>query len=270
LVAHVDGVRYFGHLRSVASVARACAILSFVAASTQPPRVPAIAKSLGIPRNTTYELVGTLCAADCLEVSPDGTVRLGFRLFELGSAYGKSVDLIREAHEAARELVVRCNETCHVARLDGREVIYLAKEEGNQFVRMASSVGHRLPAHGTAVGKLLLAHLPRPEMVRLLAGVTLEKMTPNTITDLEELIRELDRTLAQGYATDHEESTPAVRCVGAPIRDRSGDVVAAISVSVLATNMGARREVELARLVMEAAERLSNRLGSPRRLGADL
>src|SRR5579859_7442419 len=130
--------------------------MSLVAASPQPQRIPAIAKSLGIPRNTTYELVSTLCAADCLEVSPDGTVRLGFRLFELGSAYGQSVDLIREAHEAARELVVRCNETCHVARLDGREVIYLAKEEGNQFVRMASSVGHRLPAHGTAVGKLLL------------------------------------------------------------------------------------------------------------------
>jgi IclR family KDG regulon transcriptional repressor len=270
LFDHVDGVRYFGQMRNVQSVARACAIMSLVAESSPPPRVPAIAKSLGIPRNTTYELVNTLCAADCLEVGADGTVRLGFRLFELGSAYGQSLDLIREAREAARELVARCNETCHVARLDGREVVYLVKEEGDQFVRMASSVGHRLPAHGTAVGKLLLAYLPRPQLDKLLAGAPLEKMTANTITDVDELIRELDRTLAQGYATDHEESTPAVRCVGAPIRDSSGDVVAAISVSVLATNMGPRREVELARLVTDAADRLSNRLGSPRRLGAAL
>lgn len=251
-------------------MARACAIMSLVAQSTLPLRVPAIAKSLGIPRNTAYELVSTLCGADCLEVSPDGTVRLGFRLFELGSAYGQSVDLIREAHDAARELVVSCNETCHVARLDGREVVYLVKEEGNQFVRMASTVGHRLPAHGTAVGKVLMAHLPRTELLELLSGVTLEKLTASTITDPEELIRELDRTLAQGYATDHEESTPAVRCVGAPVRDRSGEVVAAISVSALAMSMGSRREVELARLVTEAADRLSSRLGSPRRLGAAL
>jgi len=242
-------------------VARACAILGLVAEASPPSRVAAIARRLGIPRNTTYELVNTLCDEHCLEVAADGTVRLGFRLFELGSAYAQSLDLIREARTAARELVARCNETCHVARLDGRNVVYLVKEEGNQFVRMSSAVGHRLPAHGTAVGKVLLANLPREELAGMLAGATLEKMTPNTITDPEELYRELDRTRDRGFATDHEESTPQVRCVGAAVWDASGCVVAAISVSVLASNMGSLREGELAALVVEAADRLSRRLG---------
>jgi IclR family KDG regulon transcriptional repressor len=251
-------------------VKRACAILGLVMEARQPLRITAIARRLDIPRNTTYELVNTLCAENCLEIAGDGTVRLGLRLFELGGAYGQSLDLIREARKSAHELVGACNETCHVGRLDGRQVVYLVKEEGNQFVRMASAVGSRLPAHGTAVGKVLMANLPRPELVRLLDGVVLEKMTPNTITDHEQLYRELDRTVAKGYATDHEESTPQLRCVGAAIRDASGAVVAAISISVLALNMGSRREGELAKLVMEAADRLSSRLGNPRRISAAL
>jgi IclR family transcriptional regulator, KDG regulon repressor len=253
-------------MRRVSSLARACAIVDLVARSAKPPRVSFIAKSLGIPRNTTYELVNTLCAENCLEIEPDGAVRLGFRLFEFGSAYAQSLDLIRESQATARQVVARCNETCHVARLEGREVVYLVKEEGNQFVRMSSAVGHRLPAHGTAVGKVLMAHLPRRELDQRLNGVALEKMTANTITDLGELARELDRTLALGYATDHEESTPAVRCVAAPIRDSSGTVVAGVSVSVLALNMGSRREGELARLIVNAADLLSSRLGYSRRL----
>jgi len=251
-------------------VARACAILSLVARSEQAPRISTIARQLGIPRNTTYELVSTLCADDFLEVAGDGSVGLGFRVFELGSAYAQSLDLIREAREAAHVVVAECNETCHVARLEGREVIYLVKEEGNQFVRMSSAVGHRLPAHGTAVGNVLLAHLPRPELIELLSAAPLPKLTPNTITDVDALVLELDRTLARGYATDDEESSPAVKCVGAPVRDGTGRVVAAMSVSALALNMGSRREAELSRLVMDAADRLSSRLGSPRRLGAAL
>jgi IclR family transcriptional regulator, KDG regulon repressor len=268
LLAYADGVRYFGHLKSVSSVVRACAIMGLVAQSVEPPRISVIAKSLGIPRNTTYELVNTLCAQNCLEVRPDGAVRLGFRLFEFGSAYAQSLDLIRESRAAARQVVARCNETCHVARLEGREVVYLVKEEGNQFIRMSSEVGYRLPAHGTAVGKVLLAYLPRLELIQMLSGVTLEKMTASTITDLDELVGELDRTLAQGYATDHEESTPAVRCVAAPIRDVNGTVVAALSISVLRLNMGSRREGELARLIVDAADLLSSRLGNTRRLSA--
>lgn len=255
-------VRNFGQMRTVAAVNRATAILDLVSRAVEPPRVSAIARSLGIPRNTTYELVHTLASHSFLELGADGRVRLGFRLFELGGAYAQSLDLIREARQVAHEVAARCNETCHVVRLEGREVVYLVKEEGNQLVRMASVVGRRLPAHGTGVGKVLLAHLPRPELLKRLEGVQLEQMTPRTITSLPDLLNELDRTAARGYATDDGESTPDVRCVAAPIRDDSGEVVAAMSISVPAGRMGARRQRELAELVVEAAVRLSRRLGN--------
>lgn len=250
-------------MRSVAAVDRACSILDLVARASEPPRVSAIAIRLGIPRNTTYELIGTLCGQGFLELGVDGRVKLGFRLFELGSAYAQSLDLIREARAVAHDVASRCNETCHVAQLEGREVVYLVKEEGNQLVRMASAVGRRLPAHGTGVGKVLLAHLPRTELLQRLSGVQLEQMTPNTITDLNELVAELNQIAARGYATDKEESTPDVRCVAAPVRDDRGEVVAAMSISVPAARMDARRQGELVAEVMEAAAQLSRRLGSP-------
>ncbi|HEY8760070.1 MAG TPA: IclR family transcriptional regulator [Candidatus Dormibacteraeota bacterium] len=248
-------------MRAVSSVSRACGIIGLVSQSPEPLRISAIAKRLDIPRNTTYELVNTLCAEKCLELGAGSTVRLGFRLFEFGSAYAQSLDLIREARQAAREVVMDCNETCHVARLEGREVVYLVKEEGNQVVRMSSVVGRRLPAHGTAVGKAMLANLPRHELTKLLSGARLERLTANTITDLDELIQELDRTIARRYSVDNEESTPGVRCVGAPIRDVDDHVVAALSISVPAARMGSRRERELGTLVMETADNLSKRLG---------
>jgi len=250
-------------MRSVGAVDRACGILDLVARATEPPRISAIALRLGIPRNTTYELINTLCRQSFLEVGVDGRVRLGFRVFELGGAYAQSLDLIREARLVAHEVAMSCNETCHVARLEGREVVYLVKEEGNQLVRMASAVGRRLPAHGTGVGKMLLAHLRRTELLRRLSGVQLERMTPNTIARSNELIAELDLIAARGYATDKEESTPGVRCVAAPVRNDRGEVVAAMSISVPAARMGSRRQGELAAVVMDAAAQLSRRLGSP-------
>ena len=267
---NADGVRDFGQVRAVSSVTRACAIIGLVSQSPEPLRISAIAKRLEIPRNTTYELVNTLCAEKCLELGTGSTVGLGFRLFEFGSAYAQSFDLIRESHQAAREVVRNCNETCHVARLEGREVVYLVKEEGNQVVRMSSVVGRRLPAHATAVGKAMLANMPRHELIELLGRASLEKLTANTLTDLDELIRELDRTVARRYSADHEESTPGVKCVGAPIRDSYGHVVAALSISVPAARMGSRRERELGKLVVETADHLSRRLGNVSRSSAAL
>jgi len=114
----------------------------------------------------------------------------------------------------------------------------------------------------------MLANMPRNELIELLGRARLERLTANTITDLDELIRELDRTVARGYSADHEESTPGVRCVGAPVRDSSGRVVAALSISVPAARMGSRRERELGKLVVETTDDLSRRLGNLSRSSA--
>jgi len=233
-----------------------------VADASEQPRVSVVASRLGIPRNTTYELINTLVEQGYLELDGRGCVKLGIRLYELGGAYARSIDLIRESQQLAREVADRTGETCRVARLEGREVVYLVKEEGTQVLRMTSIVGLRLPAHGTGVGKVLMAYTPRPKLLSVLDGVRLEKLTPRTITNLSRLLRELDRIVVRGYGIDHEESTPYIRCVAAPIRDEKGDVVLAMSISVPALRWSAPRERELIAVVTEAAARLSKHLST--------
>jgi IclR family transcriptional regulator, KDG regulon repressor len=223
--------------------------------------VSALARDLGLPRNTAYELVNTLASRKLVSLDSDGRVRLGFHLFELGSVYTQSLDLFNEARPVVRELVAASNQTAHVAMLDGRHAVFLVKEEGSQSVRNLSAVGRRVPAHGTAVGKAILAFQPREETLHRLDGARLERLTPNTITDVDALLADLDTTVDRRYSTDNEESNPEVCCLGVPIRNERGVVIAGMSVSAHRTLMTPSYREELARLLMAAGDQLSRRMG---------
>ena len=138
------------------------------------------------------------------------------------------------------------------------------------MLRMSSAIGMRLPAHVTGVGKALLAALPEDELARRFSGVTLERMTPNSITTFEALMADLEATRLRGYALDNEESSPQVGCVAAALLGPHGEVVAGMSISGPISRMNKAREGELAHLVTAAVSELGSRLGYPieRRLAA--
>ena len=232
-----------------------------MAQAGDPPRVSALARDLGLPRNTAYELINTLASRNLVSLDSDGRVRLGFHLFELGSVYTQSLDLFNEARPIVHELVLATNQTAHLAMLDGRHAVFLIKEEGTQSVRNLSAVGRRVPAHGTAVGKAILAFLPREETLRRLEGARLERLTPRTITNVEDLLADLDLAIERRYSTDDEESNPDVCCLGVPIRNEHGDVTAGMSVSVHRSQMTPDYREQLAQLLTVAGEQLSRRMG---------
>jgi IclR family KDG regulon transcriptional repressor len=248
-------------MRTVSAVARAADVLDVVAQASEPVRVSVIALGVGIPRNSAYELVYTLADRGLLRLRDDGRVSLGVRLFELGSRYAQSLDLLVEARIVAAGLRDESGETVHVAMLDGRHAIYLIKEESRQMVRMASATGMRLAAHVSAVGKAMLAALPADELRRRFDGVVLERLTPNSITTFEALVADLAETRRRGYALDHQESSPEVACVAAPLVSGDGLVVAAMSISLPIYRMTAGRERELATMVTNAVAALGTRLG---------
>jgi IclR family transcriptional regulator, KDG regulon repressor len=154
----------------------------------------------------------------------------------------------------------RVRETAQVAVPDGTSVVYVAKVDGSHPVRLVSSVGRRLPAHCTAVGKMLLSALPEHEFyTHFPPGVPLPAMTPHSITSPEQLSRQLAEIRRRGVAIEFCESNPDVACVAAPIRDSTGTVVAALSVSVPTQRWtGAER---LTRHVTDGAAELAARLG---------
>ena len=131
-------------------------------------------------------------------------------------------------------------------------------------MRMVSAVGRMIPAHGTRGGKMLLASLPPEELDRLFPlGEDLPRLTATTITDRAAFFRLLDRIRAQDFATDDGESTVGLRCIAAPVRDASGKVVAAMSVSVPSPRFTPDRAPMLHRTLLQGAQDLSARLGCP-------
>ncbi len=188
--------------------------------------------------------------------------RLGPRLFEMGNAYLRGIDLARDGQDVVRDVARTCDETVHLAILDGSDVLYIAKAEGTSTIRMVSAVGKRFPAHGTGVGKMLLSSLGAEELVeRYPPDRPLPCLTARTITDPAALRSELELTRARGYALDHEESTEGLWCVAAPVCDASGAIVAAMSISVPTMRFAPERRQELLELVRQGAQRLSARLG---------
>ena len=175
-----------------------------------------------------------------------------------------ALDLIEHptVKAAYRTVAETCDETVHVAILEGTDVIYIAKVDSTHAVRMVSAAGRRLPAHCTSVGKMLLASLPEAELAaRVPDGAELTAMTPNSITEPAALREALAAIRRRGLAVESRESNPDVSCVAAPVQDRSGRVVAALSISVPMIRWSEERQEELAALAVKGARQLSERLG---------
>ncbi|MEU0734999.1 IclR family transcriptional regulator, partial [Streptomyces lavendulocolor] len=220
--------------RLVPAVTRALDILELFLEGDGTLSAPEVTRKLQLPRTTVHELLTTLAARSYLVPLPEqpGRYRLGVRTYQLGSRYAEQLDLAAEGQRVAREVAETCDETVHVAILEDTDVIYIAKVDSTHAVRMVSAAGRRLPAHCTSVGKMLLASLPQHELDARIEGRELAAMTSASLTDPDALRAELTAVRERGVATEHRESNPDVSCVAAPVRDGTGRVVAALSISV--------------------------------------
>jgi DNA-binding IclR family transcriptional regulator len=225
-----------------------------------------ICSELGWPKSSTLSLLRTMTARGYV-ITSDGTgshYQLGPNVAILGRAYLDRADLGKAGQEVVRSVSRALDETVHLAVLRGTNVLYIAKEEGGGQMRMVSAVGRMVPAHGTGVGKMLLASLPPEEFDRLWPpGQPLPRLTDTTITDRAAFASQLARIRAQDFATDDGESTVGLRCIAAPVRDASGKVVGAMSVSVPSPRFTPDRVPILHRTLLEGAQALSVRLGYP-------
>jgi DNA-binding IclR family transcriptional regulator len=247
----------------IQAIERAVAILN--AFSTDRPElgVTELADRLGLHKSTVHRFLVNLETGGLVERNPrTARYRLGLRLFELGGLVLQQLNLWDEALPFLEGLVRDTGETGHLAVLDGGEAIYIEKVEARRALRIPSAVGRGYPAHATNLGKVLLAYLPPEEVRAIVEERGLAAYTSNTITDLARLEAELVRIRSRGYAVDNEEYDEGLRCIGAPIQDHTGHVVAALGIGGPVTRVTPGRVGELAELVMAAAKGLSRRLGA--------
>lgn len=245
----------------VKSAERALEILELVGAAERPLTTSAIGRALGYPRSSLHGLLQTMTKRHWLELADsERAYALGIRTWEVGHSYLRAINLADRAQPFMTRLRDQLDETIQLAMLDGRYNVYIGKVTGTQRLTLASEVGRRLEAHATGVGKVLLAGLGDGELRRLFDGVALERFTKRTVRDLDALEIELEAIRNRGYGTDDEEYTDGVRCIAAPVRDASGAVVAAMSVSVPTIRDSILRK-DGARLLLDATDGLSKALG---------
>jgi DNA-binding IclR family transcriptional regulator len=149
-------------------------------------------------------------------------------------------------------------ETVHLAKMVGNEIVYLEKLDGLLPIgMMGSRIGSRSPAHCTGLGKAMLACTPGTAIRQMYAG-GLQRYTPKTITDVDELLQECACIRERGYAIDDEEHEPNVKCIAAAIRNDSGEPEAAISLSGPAERMTNRIEAgAIVDRVQEVAQKIT-------------
>lgn len=249
--------------RAVPAVSRALDILELFL-DRPALSAPQITERLDLPRTTVHELVTTLVDRGYLEAVSGAPTRfrLGMRLFQLGSQFADRLDLVREAQEAAGRVAASCDETVHVAVLDGTQVVYIAKMDSTHPVRMVSAVGRRLPAHCTAVGKMLLSNLGEEALdARYPRTQSLAAMTPRSIVSPAKLRLQLAEIRERGVSFDDCESNEAVRCVAAGVYDHTGRMVAAMSLSAPIMRWSDENAVKWSELIADGAQALSQRLG---------
>jgi DNA-binding IclR family transcriptional regulator len=219
------------------------------------------ATKLKIAKSSAHDLMSSLAKLGFLNRTEENRYRLGWRLVTLSETLLATTELRKEAHPVMEELAAQYQETIHLAVLDDTQAVYVDKLEGRQAVRVElTSLGARLYAHCSALGKVLLAYSPEDDVRRIIETAGLPRFTPNTIVDEEELTQALAKIRKQGYAYDLEEILLDLCCVGAPIYNHTGQVIAAISMSIPAYRFR-RSQTEYRDAIVRAAKAISARLG---------
>ncbi len=240
---------------------RGLALLECVAAGISD--VKGIAAHLGTPRSTTHRMLSSLVQQQYLHHVPYKGYLLGPKLIALGIRALEQRPLVALARPHIELLASHTGDTVHLGVMEGVEVFYLDKIPGTRGLEMRSRVGNRMPLASTGVGKALVLGVPRTQWRSLYDHAMLHRRAQGLAPAIEwtEYALQMDAYLRQGWVMDLEENELGIRCVGAPVRDLTGKVVAAISLASAVPYMSEERMLRLGPLVRDCAAAISKDLG---------
>jgi DNA-binding IclR family transcriptional regulator len=250
-------------VKTLQTVERAFRVIELLGNADHYLGISDIARQSSLPLATTHRLLSTLLKLRYVEQNPEtNKYTLGVRILQLRGAVIEQINLGVQAMPVMKALMDRVGETVHLAVLNEGEIVYIERVEGLRTQGMYTRIGKRGPAHCTALGKAMLSHLPEETWYDdVVNRHGLRAFSENTITSIDALRLELQRTRERGYAIDNVETGERVRCVAAPIRNYTGQVVAALSISGPQAQITPGRIPELGASVCQAAGIISNKLG---------
>lgn len=249
-----------GQTALVQSVDRAVSVLEILARRGE-AGVTEIAAELGVHKSTAFRLVVVLETRGLVEQTADrGKYRLGFGIVRLAGATASQLDLTRESRQVCERLANDLGETVNLAVLDDGYAINISQVRGTASITSHNWVGQRTPLHATSSGKVLLAFQPPPQRDTLISR-GLERFTPQTITNPDQLRTVLAEVGTRGWASTAEELELGLNAVAAPVRGADGAVVAAVSASGPSYRLAPDAFVGVAATVVKGAAEISARVG---------
>jgi DNA-binding IclR family transcriptional regulator len=217
-----------------------------------------LARRSGIPTSSLYRILSSLRAAELVEETESGHLRIGVGAVVLARSFLDGLSLREVALPVLEELVRETQETSHLGVLASPHIVYLEKVDSPLPVRMVSQVGGSNPALTTAIGRAILAHESDAIVEQVIEG---SRQLFGIGFDETALASILAATREVGFSSDLQENEAGICCVAAPVFDHSGRVVAGVSVSAPATRFPARKLESRGRLVREKAAQISLSLG---------
>ena len=224
-----------------------------------PVSLAELAKTLNLNRSTVHRLASALVDRGYLKLTPREGYTLSAKLLELGFAARQQINLPRVARPHLERLAELTGDTVHLGILDGNKALYLDKLPGRRRIEISSRVGERHPLCVTGLGKALLLDRTQDEWRSLFNAE--RGLGAQSAAAFHTWLKGMQRYQAGGYSFDLEENEDRIRCVGAPLRDETGKIVAAISVASVAQYMDDQRMADLSSTVRDTAAAISRDLG---------
>lgn len=241
-----------------AAIDKALDVLETVARHGQPIALPELTAALGLPRQTIHRILAQLTASGAIKRARERErYTIGPRLSRLAADTLVAANHDAPVRSILQALVGAIKETCNIGILDGLDFVYLERIESDWPLRVHLQAGSRVPAYCTSGGKALLAHLPARTRRRLLTSRGLTAHTPNTITAVSQLDRNLAAARDNGFAINNEEFTPGIVGIAVPVPGPSGEVPAALACHAPSARISLETLITHVPRLKEAAHKLS-------------
>lgn len=239
--------------------------LDLLESLTEAPLTAAeISEKIGVAKPTVYRIVRTLQNRGFVSRELDGSrYMLGTAVYALGSAHS-SADLLSLARPSMVHLAAKFGETVNLAIPVHHEVVYIDVLESMHQLRTQVPAGFRDHIHSTALGKAILAALPDKEARAILSSTDRPAKTPNTVTAVPALLRQIAEVRTRGYAVDDEENELGSVCMASAFVDHTGRPIGAISVTGPRWRIEDRLVEVIGSELVAAASSLSLALGAAR------
>ncbi|MRN07741.1 IclR family transcriptional regulator [Lactobacillus sp. 0.1XD8-4] len=233
-------------------------ILDYIASADEAPTLRELDEHLDISKPTIYKILKTLEYCGYIRVEgEDKHYYLGTIFLQYAQSVNNSFNIEDIARPYLKELRDATKETVNLGIIEDNSVVLLSKLESTNSIKLVSYIGGKMHMYSSAMGKAVLATYNDKQLSEYLANITFEQLTPNTITNTQKLLENINTTRQQGYSIDDIENQPGVYCLGFAL-NKNGRNFGAFSISTPEYRMDTEKKKRFVELGQQTQQKILN------------